>query len=127
MQWYGWLGWILMLASIVGILIYFLVKKKQPASLTEANLRLKQIEDELQKEKEKVIKESEARKKAEAMQAATEIKLLEETHKKKIEALNKKEKKDYEAAKNDPTSGVDYMRELLGVDTGDSASGTGTE
>lgn len=116
-----------MLASIVGILIYFLVKKKQPASLTEANLRLKQIEDELQKEKEKVIKESEARKKAEAMQAATEIKLLEETHKKKIEALNKKEKKDYEAAKNDPTSGVDYMRELLGVDTGDSASGTGTE
>ena len=52
MPWYGWLGWILMLAAIVGFLIYFLVRKKQPASLAKAKLQLNKFEKELRETKE---------------------------------------------------------------------------
>jgi len=127
MPWYGWLGWILMLAAIVGILIYFLVRKKQPANLAEAKLRLREMEDELRKAKAKAVEEAVARKKAEAAKAATEMKLLEATHKEQLEALKGKEKEDYEKAKQDPSSGVDYMRDLLGIGPGNSPSGPGPE
>lgn len=127
MPWYSWLGWILMFVAMVGILIYFLVRKKQPANLAEAKLRLRDMEDELRKAKAKAVEEAVARKNAEAAKVVTEMKLLEATHKEQLEALKGKEKEAYEKAKQDPSSGVDYMRGLLGIGSDDSPSGPGPE
>lgn len=127
MPWYGWLGWILMLAAVVGFLIYFLVRKKQPASLAEAKLKLNEMEKELKGAKAKAVTEAVARKEAEKKTIEAEKKLLEESKKARLAALKEKEGEDYEKAKADPESGVDYMRDVLGVDPDDDASGPGSE
>lgn len=127
MPWYGWLGWILMLTASTGFLLYFVLRKKQPANLAEAKLKLREMEDSLTKANEAIVAGAKVRKEAERKSAAMELKYLEEKHKAGIEALEEKERADYEKAKEDPESGIDYMRDLLGIGTGDSSSGPGPE
>ncbi len=91
-------------------------------NLAEAQLKLRELEDELKKAKQKVIEEALARRNAEKQAAVMEMKYLESEHRDKIEALKGKEKENYEKAKTDPKSGIDYMRGLLGI-----GSGSGTD
>jgi len=117
MPWYGWLGWIVLLAVIVGILIYFLVIKKKPKTVAEMEEKLAQLNKDLKEAKAQLVNKALAQKKAEDNRAAMELELLELKHKEKLEALGEKEKADYENAKKNPQSGVDYMRDLLGLDS----------
>jgi len=116
-----------MLTASTGFLLYFVLRKKQPANLAEAKLKLREMEDSLTKANEAIVAGAKVRKEAERKSAAMELKYLEEKHKAGIEALEEKERADYEKAKEDPESGIDYMRDLLGIGTGDSSSGPGPE
>lgn len=123
MPWYGWLGWILMLCAIGGILIYFLVRKKQPANLAEAKLKLREIEDELKKTKTRLVEETLAKKQQEKEKAKIEMELIEVKYKEQLETLKGKEREDYEKAKTNPETGVNFMRDFLNTDTDRSKSG----
>lgn len=114
MPWYGWAGWIVLLLVAIGILIYFLVRKK-PEGMAGIEKQLTDSEAALKAARAQVDSEIAARKAAEAERAKQELALLEQTNRDRLTALSEKEKTDYEAAKADPQSGVDYIRDLLGL------------
>lgn len=121
MPWYGWLPWILFVLVTAGFIIYVVVRKpKTPAELRE---QVAKLDREYKAAKAELVKEKVARQKAEKDKAAKELELLELQHAERLKALKEKEQKDYEAAKNDPQSGVDFIRGLLdGDDSQDSPS-----
>lgn len=122
MPWYGWLGWILMLTLGIGFLIYFLVRKRQPKSVSDIKLKLSDMENQLKEAKDQVVTLTLEKKKAEKAKYDLEIKFLNEEKKKKTKDLEQKEKEDYEKAKSDTQSGVDDMRKLLDLDDPSSTS-----
>lgn len=121
MPWYGWLPWILFVLVTAGFIIYVVVRKpKTPAELRE---QVAKLDREYKAAKAELVKEKVARQKAEKDKAAKELELLELQHAERLKALKEKEREDYEAAKNDPQSGVDFIRGLLdGDDSQDSPS-----
>ena len=114
MPWYGWVGWIVLLLVIVGILIYFLVIRKKPKNVAELEKQLAKFDKDLRDAKAQLVTKAVAEKKAEDSRAAMELELLELKHAKRLKELTAKEKADYEKAKADPQSGVDFMLDLLG-------------
>lgn len=111
-MWYTWLPWILFVVVGAGFIIYVVVRKpKTPAELRE---QLAAMDRNYKAAKVDLVKEKVARQKAESERATKELQLLELQHAEKLEALKAKEREDYEKAKADPQSGIDYINNLLG-------------
>jgi len=118
MPWYGWLPWILFIFTGAGFIIYLVIRKpKTPAELRE---QLAMMERDYKAMKAELVTEKVARQNAEKDKAVKELELLELQHAERLKALQEKEQKDYEDAKKNPQSGVDFINALL---RGDDPSG----
>ncbi len=116
MPWYAWLMLVLLVCVVAASVIYILMvsRRRTPEELRNELDKSKKAEADA---KAKLDIERIAREKAEKERAANELALLELQHKKELEALSEMEKEEYEKAKKDPQSGIDFMRDLLGDGT----------
>lgn len=113
MQWYTWLPWVLLFILIVGIILYFVFKPK-PKTLTELNNKVKELEETARNQKNELVALKVQKINAEKAQAKAELDLLEKEYGKQLQDLSLEERKNYEKAREDPKSGVDYIKSLLG-------------
>ena len=113
MPWYAWIMLVFLILTICAFVIYILVVNRRLAP-EEVRKELEKSKKAEKEAKEKLIEEKLARKKAEKERAAKELAYLELVHKKDLERLGEKEKVEYEKAKEDPQTGVDFMRDFLG-------------
>lgn len=121
MPWYGWFPWILFVVTLAGFIIYMVMKR--PKTSAELRATLQRMDREYREMKSKLEVEKVARQKAEGERAAAELSKLELEHSEKLKALEGKEQDDFERAKVDPESGVNFINDLLrDNDTSDSTS-----
>lgn len=113
MAWYNWLPWILLLLLIIGIILYTIFKPK-PKTMTQLQNKVKELEELARNQKNELVAEKVKKNNAEKAQAKAELALLEKSYAKQLEDLSLQERKNYEKAREDPKSGVDFIKSLLG-------------
>lgn len=108
--------WALFGLLLVGVLAYTIYRlKNRPKGLAQIKANLKASEAKVAKQHAEIKAAAIDLKVAERIKAEAEVKLLEAQHSDKLKALDTKERDEYEKAKDDPESGVDHMRKLLGL------------
>lgn len=122
MPWYGWLGWIITIVAICVIVVFLVYFYKGRQKYREVVNLLKVLQSNKNKAVDKLKDERFEKRKVEVEKRDTEIKLLEFEHKGKLDGLSVKKRKEYEKARANPSIGVDYMREFIGVQPNSSGS-----
>ena len=113
MSWHAWLFLVLLVAVSAGWLIWWLVLRNRSAM---ARVKLSKMELDHQRALTVLEDHKVARLKAEEARTRHELKALEEKHHKKLKDLKEEERGIYEALKDDPQAGVDFIRDLLDGD-----------
>lgn len=121
-----WVPWVIVGALVLLILIYVIVRLvNRPKGLAEVNAKLAEAEAKLQAMVARLKQEQTSKEMAERERAKAQLQLLESAHADKIKQLSEKERAEYEKAKDNPESGVDFMRSMLGIGSESGQSGEG--
>ena len=111
MKWYTWLPWILFVLTLAGSIIWYVVQKSKWVT---AKLKMSNLERQAAQRIAKVEVEAEVEIRKQKEQTTKALAKLEEVFKTQLEGLTNEERVEYEKAKVDPESGVNFVLGFLG-------------
>lgn len=114
MDWKIFVPWLLFGVTVIGILIYIIYTiRNRPKGLSELKAEIKRLETENKEYRLKVIEDGVKLKNAEKEKAKLELDSLEKENQETLAKLSEEKKREFEKAKKDPRSGIDYINSLL--------------